>query len=528
MQAVSAQFISDAQAAYRRPKYGCLVSWKKTVDPLAKFFQLDHSHLDSNDKLKGPEESVAYFDRYDYVNESANVKSFRITKKVSNRPWGVIMATATVELDNTSKRYLPGSDPDIGAYIKRDRPIKLSVGFGSEFINLFVGYTERPDNTIVERVTTLECYDAMTYLSRVKSSLSLMVDTYSHDIIKALLLEQGFTVDQFNIEQSVQQRIGVFDPYDRYVGDMLEEFAESEGMLIFVDEQGIIQVWNRLHMVMNQTNVFALTYSNMKDVQWDTTPVINDVRATSAPLRVSPFDMLFDLNTSNDDMKIPPGETKDIFISFPEELYAISVNTPVHSVDYSGDSLYTTNTQEDGGGSPSPGDISLDSVYNFGKKYSMTFTNSGSQAIWISRVQLFGIPARAQPVTGVAQISQDSIDEYGLNPDNGYKEIVIENDLIQTLNAANAVGYYLMSLFSDPLARMKAKNFALPHLQIGDAGTVLIADTATTYNMRVLGSDLRFTAPAKLTQDLYLEERPIVNYFILDHSQLDGTDRLAL
>lgn len=530
MQAVSTAFNTTTAAAYRNPQYGCLISWQKNIAGSFTFFQLDHSHLDRNDKLKGIPSSVAYFDRYDYVNESQYVQSLKISKKVSSRPWGVIMAQATVVLNNASNRFTPGYDVTIGNYILRDRPIKLSVGFGGEFINMFVGYTERPKFSLGNRTVTLECFDAMAYLGKVKSALGTYVNTSVKQIINDLLVEQGFSASMFNLEDSLQQPIGYFNPNGKFVLDMLRDFCDAEGALMFVDENGIIQFWNRLHMSRNQTSLWDFTYSNMKDVQWDQTSVINDVLVTASPLKPAAYNKIFELNGGTDKTLVPPGGSVDIFAAFRDDLGdfpAISVTAPVYVDSAAGSSSYSTNYNKDGTGDTGAAYITLSSTYNFGNTYRMTFANSSAQPIYVTNIQLFGQPAKVTALSTIPQIDSVSIGKYGLNPDDGGNEITFDNDLIQDANTANLLGYLLIKYYSTPLARMMLSNFAVPQAQIGDCVTVHMLDTGVNYTTFVMGYVLSFSQGAKLEQQLYVEQRQLFSYFQLDISHLDRTDRLG-
>lgn len=531
MQVVSSDFANAVAAPIIQPKPGLLISWLKNYDAAAKFFQLDHSYLDGPDPLKGNGGTPTFFDKYDYMNETEYMKNFRVTRKMSARPWGVIMATAEVTLDNTDKRFLPGFDATIGDYIKRDRPIKLSIGFGTEFITLFTGYTERPENSYVARTTELKCYDALTFLSTKKSELDAFVSTGVKDIIEALLIEQGFSSSQFDIEESTQLPIGYLPVKDRIVTDIFAEICEAEGALMFVDERGVIRFWNRLHFAKNQTSVWDFTYSNLLDIGWDSTNVVNDVLVTSKPMKPAAFNKIYELGEASDSTMIPANSSKDIFIEFKDDLgtfTAISVDTPVYIDSNDGGSVYATNYNKEGDGESGADYITLDSVYNFGNQYRMSFSNTSDQPIYITQVQLFGQPAKVTQLETTPQINQTSIDEYGLNPDDSGKEIEIKNDLVQDVSSANSLGYMLIQHFSDPMARMELPNFPVPQLQIGDAVTVHVQDTAQELHCFTMGQEIFFGVNANLTQKTFVEERPLTSYFQLDISHLDGPDKLAL
>jgi hypothetical protein len=530
---VSTLFTNTVKAPVKQPQPGCLISWLKTYDAGVAFAQMDHSHMDQGDRMKGTGDTVTFFNKYDYVNETKYVKNFRIIKKVSNKPWGVIMATAEIELNNTTKRFFPGLDPTIGDYTDLpDRPVKLSVGFNGEYINLFTGYTERPGHQLLKRVTKLRAYDAMTYLSTVKSSLDAFVDTPANEIIEALLIEQGFGADMFNIESSLQQPIGYLMPNGRIVTDILQEICDAEGYIIHADEEGVIQGWNRLHMLGDRTPVWTFTYANMVDINFSSAPIINAAEVVAKPFKPAAWNKLYETDSSvGEDRTVLPGQSKDIFVEFKDDLGsfpAIDVEEPVHISTATGGSYYSTNLSKDGDADTGAADITLDSVYNFGNTYRMTFSNTGDVPIYVTKIVLFGQPAKVTAIKGDTQEDATSIEKYGINPDNNKQVYVIENNLVQDLATANTMAWLLVDINSGPHARLDVDNFVVPQLQFGDPVQVDIMDTEESKYCNVLGTELFFGVDANLTHKIYLEERELKTYARMDQSHMDGDDVMAL
>lgn len=526
MQTVSSTFTAAVSSSVKKPQYGFLVSWKKNIDPGVHYFRLNHSHLDSSGILKGSGDTITFFDKYDYQDESPWVKNFRITRKFSTRPWGVIMATAEIELNNTNLRFMPGHDPDIGAYVDLpERPVKLKVGYNGEFIDAFVGYADRPVSTLVKRITKITAFDATTYLSSVKSSLPAFVDTPMQDIVEALLIEQGFSPQQFNIEPSLQQPIGYVPVKGRFVTTILQELAEAEGLIIFTDEHGIIQVWNRLHLLGDKPPVWEFDYDNLAEVNQESTSIINSAQVITKPFKPQAWNKLWEMDDPSDQTLVPPHGSIDIFAEFKDDLgnyYAISVDTPTTVALANGSSSYMTNTSKDGDAATNAAAISLSSVYNFGDTYRMTFTNSSDMPTYITRIQLFGQPAKVTAVKTAVQEDQTSIDKYGMNPDNKKETLIIENNLVQDTATANSMAWMLVDLNKKPHSRMDLDNFVVPHLQIGDPIKVNIEETAQEKYCNIMGTELFFGVNANITQSLYVEEREQKMYFRLDTSHLDG------
>lgn len=526
MQTVSPAFETAAAAPYKEVGVGALISWQKTINPSTSFFTIGSSLIGGPDVLKGAGGSVTFFDQYQYDNETANVESFKVTRKQSNLPWGVIMASAEITLLNSSNRYTPQYDPIIGNSIKPDRPIKLSVGFNGEYVNLFTGYTERPVSSIGSRKTTITAWDALTYLSNKRSELPVFVDTSANEIIEDLLVEQGFTSSQFAIEASLQQLIGYLMVQDQPITDIFKKICEAEGALMFVDENGIIRFWNRLHLNTYSTSRWTFDYDNMTNIEWDNTPVINSAVVVAKPFKQVAFNKLWE---SGQAYTLPPGGSLDVFADFKDDVGsypAISVVTPVN-IASAVTSSWQANYNEDGSGDDAASAVALSSVYLFGERYRMTYTNSSGQNVYLTKIQLYGIPAKVQVIDAKEQVDQVSIDDYGRNPDNSGDTIEIDNDLVQDAATANALAYIYVKLFSGPLQRLKCTVFGVPHLQLGDFVTVQEETTGQTLSMVVVGNEFSVGLNGSIQQSLDLEQRSTYQYFTIGVSTIGGSDYLA-
>lgn len=533
---VSDSFKQITAASVKSPQPGCLVSWDKSISDSVKFFTLDQSALDGPDMIMGSDSSsITFFDKFRYIDETANVQNFKVTKKISNHPWGVISATATITLNNTSKRYYPGYDDEIGEYVDlANRPIKLSMGLGGEFIKLFTGFTERPDAALVKRTVEIKAMDSVAYLETVKSALPAFVDTRAEDIIEALLVEQGFGYDQFDIEPSLQPPIGYLTCNDRAVADILADICEAEGYIIHADEDGKILGWNRNHLnsqLMDPQWLFD--YSNMTDVSWSSSNIINSVQVTAKPYKPASWNKIWELDSSSDQTLVPANGTVDIFAEFKDDdytFYAIDLDAPKPVAEANGSSSYLTNVNQDGSGATNASAISLQSYYNFGDSYRMTFKNSSSTPTYVTKITLFGQPAKVSAIKSSLHEDKTSIERYGINPDDNYTVYEVDNDLVQDVTAADTYAEALIDNYASPNTKLNVSNFPVPFLQFGDSVKVKIEDTGKSMLCTVFGYEIGLGVNANLTQNLYLESRDKSGpqFFTLDQSQLDGPDVLAL
>lgn len=532
MQAVSANFISKVNAPRKQTDFAVMLGWSKQINPTTRFFNLDSSALDGGDFLKGSGDVVTFFDKYVYTDESRYVKNFKISKKVSSYSWGVVTAQATITLNNTTGRFLPEKDPVIGKFIKAGRPIKILTGYDGEMITNFVGFVGTPTVNIVEQTVELTAFDAITYLDTKYSNLPAFVGKFAHEIVRDLLIEQGFSTDQFEIDRSQQVAIGYLSPKDKSVTDLLKELAEAEAALVFVDEQGIIRFWNRTHLAKTQPTAHTFSYSNLTNLQIKSTPVINSAQVVAKPFKVQAFQKLWELEQGSEQTKIKAGKTIDIFAEFQDnvgDFYAVSVDRPIHASSNSGTSMYSGARSSDGtGGAIS---VQLVSVYNFGSTYKMTFRNNSSVDGYINRIQLWGVPAKVTQVITENAVSEPSIEQYGVNPDTstgvGAEILKIENNLVQDVGGARAIANNIVTLYSNPNRQFKLDNFFVPYLQIGDTVDLQIDELADSFNCFITSYELAGGVNANFRQSLEVEERPKVSVFELDRSTLDGGDVLA-
>lgn len=526
MQAVSSDFDTATAAPFKNIGASCLIAWEKTENGTFDWFTINVSEIGGPDLIKGAGGSVTFFDKYQYDNESDNLDNFKISRTLSNYPWGVIMATAQVTLNNVNNRYTPGYDPVIGEYIINDRPIKLGVGFNGEFITMFTGYTERPKSSISSRQTTITAWDALKYLSNKKSALPVFVGERANDIIEALLDEQGFDSTQYSIEASLQQPIGYLDPNDKIVTDIFKEICEAEGALMFCDENGVIHFWNRLHLNSNSTSQWDFDYSNMTNVDWDATPIINDAIVVAKPFKEVAFNKLWE---SGQVYTVPPGGSLDIFADFRDDVGSypvIDIDDP-EDISVADTSYWQANYNEDASGNDASSVITLSSTYLFGERYRMTFANSSGVNVYLTKIALYGTPAKVQVIDSKEQLDQTSIDAYGVNPDNQGEIVQIDNNLVQDAATANALAYIYVQLFKTPLRRLKCTVFGVPQLQIGDFVTVDEETSGDTLDMVVVGNTISVSQNGNLSHDLDLEERTVYEYFTIGVSLIGGSDYLA-
>ena len=158
----------------RRLNFGVLISWMRQPATGVQYFTINQSTIGGSHLIKGGGSAVTFFDKYFYRDYSQYALNFSVSRQLGQYPYGVIMAQADLQLDNTSKLFLPNYDPTIGSGILPNRPMKLSLGFEGELFKLFVGFTGQPENSLNNRVTTLHAFDVFDYINGYTSTYALV------------------------------------------------------------------------------------------------------------------------------------------------------------------------------------------------------------------------------------------------------------------------------------------------------------------------------------------------------------------
>lgn len=514
----------------RRLNYGVLISWMRQPATGVQFFTINTSTIGGSHLIKGGGSAVTFFDKYFYLDYSRYAMNFSVSRKLGQYPYGVIMGQADVQLDNTSKLFLPNFDATIGSGILPNRPMKLSLGFEGELFKLFVGFTGQPENTLGDRLTTLHAFDAFDYINGYVSAYSgALTNAWAQAVVASGLQEMGFSVSQSILDTGLQQPIGYLAPYGRKWGDIFRDLAEAEQALIFADENGLIRFWNRQHFTTTSgAMAFMLNYSKLSDLQWQNTPIINDVIVRAKPRSVQPKQKVWE-NTGT--IQLNPGVDTDVFIDFTDDfgdLPVTSVDIPAY-ITSATTSFYATNDQSDGSGTARNTSIALITAYSFGSTYKLTFRNSYTSIVYLTQLAIYATPAKVTQVIEQRYSDATSLSVYGRNPSNNGEPVLIENDLLQNNDSAYSLAYTLVKEYKDPRKRYLAPTTVgnNPALQIGDYGCLKIQDTNETKSVWITGITHKLQPGGDYVQELEIEERSIKKYFTIGQSKIAGLDSIA-
>ena len=537
MQTTSSGFSSVVNSSYRQIGHGVRLSWLKNLVTGINYFTIGTSLIEGNDIIgNGGSSGVSFFDKYAYTDYGSYVKNWSVDRQIGQYPFGLIMAQADVELDNSSNLFTPNYDPTIGSGILPGRPLKISTNMGpQDSFQQFTGYTGQPEQNIVGRSMLLHAYDVVDYLNNYRFStysgitFSGMLTNYTTaSAISYYLGKIGFNANQYSLDNSLLDPIPFINVTDRKFGDVLDDLMTAEQGLFFADETGITKFWNKQHFLTTSgTTAFNFSYNNTINIEYANAPIINDVIVTAMPRAVQASQSVYSSTTPT---AVAAGQTVDIFASFSDtygSLPVTTVTTPTYSATAITNSYYSTNANSDGSGAALNSFITITATYLFGTAYKITFANSGSQTVYITALTLYGTPAKVTSTINAQYTDQSSVDAYGRNPANNGDVLAISNDFVQSQAAALAIAFGIVSQYKAANRHYKVEVFSNPALQIGDYGTLTLPDINQTKTVWITGKTDKLSTDGNLTQQLLLEERTLYTYFKIGTSVIAGTDVLA-
>lgn len=527
-QIVSDNFIKNAKSAQKTPEFRVMISWTKENRQDACFFELNTTKLDEG-ILKGSNDVVTLYDRYDYTDESRFVKNFEISRKVSNYAWGVVSARAKITLTNRSGRFLLGGE--LGTNLTTGRPVKIMVGYAGEMITIFTGFLGVPKINIVEGTVEFEAFDVMTFFNDKKSSKQYIDNKNLTEIISQLMNEQGFGSEQYRIGDGLTRKYPFLYAADKSLTDLFSDFARNETALISADENGILNFTKIQNLIKKGARKWNFNYSNVTDLVISESDIINSVKVNSEYYRELGVASVFDLSSTstNEVYSVPPRSKRSFWFEYRD---GVDLAADVDSLDLEFRSSMN-------GGYVLSGVISTG--YNFLDKYKLEVNNTTNATAFLTKFSLFGRVINKFKESPVIIINSNSVEKYGINPndstgawgkpleyDTSLYGTVVEAGMIVKSNydTMNEVGQAITSIHSEPNQQFKISNFMVPHLQIGDIVGLNIETSKEDHDCVILGSTIKGGVNANFRQELHLQVIPDQRWFMLDTSKLDSGDIL--
>ena len=529
MQSVSTEFTTRTNGSIRHLDWRLLASFLKEYDDNIDFFTIGVSTIGSTDIIKGTGDVVQEWDKYDYEDFSARVKSIEYVREADPPLGAVTLGMADITLDNHDDLFTPSNQN--GAFynhLGNGRPIRLYLGFAdTEKIQVFVGLTEgQPVVDEKAKTVRFHCIDFLRKLQDTELNEEvILTNARTDEGISAVLQAGGLVTSQFSLDYGSVVIPFIYFPKGTKIGEALRLLTEAELGSTYMDENGVIRFENRTNWA-TKSQSWQFTPSNTIDItNPDVSRVKNLIEVFSNTRAVEDVQPVFfngsnGLKFTDDTVSIGAGETKEAFINFQDEtstdLPVINIVTP--STGVRNTSNYSANEKADGTGNDLTGDISLDSVSKFATAMKLTFTNNGTKTAIIDRLEVWAEPARIQNRIYVIEKDSASITEYEEQP------VKIENNYIQDEAAATSIARLIIADRAEPDDERTLTVKGVPQLQVGDFVRYVDRVGNNTYYVKRIGGILSTDG---LKQTVTIVKRTINQYFRIGISTIGGGDQIA-
>lgn len=514
MQIVPQQFTNYAKGDVRPHSWGLRISFDKAYDDDVTFFTLDQSLLDSMDVLAPSEDNpIQAWDFYEYLDYSDRVTYMSWNRELEF-PYSVVSARADFELANTDNYFTPNSASPIADYVLPKRPIRLLSGFADTVIPQFVGLTQgMPEVASPAKTAIFTALDFLTqiYDLPIRNTIA-MRDARTDEVLSNIFMQFGLSPSQYDLAQG--RNIIPFLFFERNqltAGSVIRRLMQAEGGMLWLGEDGIIRFRPRLEPVddpvysFDSSEIISVGISN--DDQ-----IINTINFTGDIRVVQEYQTIY-IKSEYGQRNIIPANSSGVFSAELTDP-ALSVDLPTYGV-LVGESWFTA---VDMTGAAVTSNVSITGSSLKTNSFDMFIQNNNSFDIDISQMELWGEPAKIVDTINKTLKYQPSIDKYDV------KSIDIDNNFIQTEDQMESLGLVILDEYSEYASILDLEVKGNPALQLGDIVDLDYEQFSSNYRIIGISNELR---DSKYTQILRLRLYTPRSWFVLDQSQLNGTDVLA-
>lgn len=512
MQTITPRWVELATGNIQPVTWKLRISFDKQITPDIGFFTLDESQLDGGDLLAPDDSLVAQpWDSYDWKAYDDRVISMEVTHE-ELQPYSSAKAYADLTLNNYDLLFSPDSGSPISENVLPQRPFRLFLGFEDTALPIFVGLNQgMPEIDRRSATAKFHMVDFLSFLySQEISQTTILLDKTVSEILSELLQILGLIPSQFELDVSTTIIPFFYVTKGTTFGYVAEKLMEAELGRLYMNELGIIRFRNRYGYNETPVAEFSTSLSNVNDWKGSNDSKIwNSVRIKANPREVKEYQPIWQ---SQEEFLFNPGETKDIWVNLDDPI--ISATDPEYSATEVSNAPYYISSSTD---------ISLVNMDVFGDSLKLTFNNSSGSQESITDIVVWGEPAKPiyeKPIE-VVEIDQDSVDKYG----NQWYEI--ENDYIQNETTATNRALTILNDYKDINSVVEIDVKGNPALQVGDYLTLDVPGYIGSYSISSK-KEIILSDPFEYTQRLVVRKRPLVKFFILDESQLDGEDVLGI
>lgn len=529
MNTVSDKFHSLANGGIRPIDWELGVSWSKTRNKEIGWFTLGKSQLNTGDLLGDDNNNpLQLWDAYDYEMCRDRVIELNVSRSVEF-PYNIQSAICDLTLNNYDGYFsYSNSNSPIADYILPARPLRAYLGFrGGGVTPVFVGLTQAIP-TYSGTHNTIAQLTAMDFLSQIGEmslrEMVMMKDARTDEVIAVILGQFGVQPYMYSLAPGLNIIPFVFFDSDKNAGNALKELVQAENGAMWIDEQGIIrfeprtrQIGKESVMVLNPSNIVSITPSQ-------TTNIVNQVYVEADIRKVMDFQQFFAVDNSSgytqaaedDAYRLKANSTTTIWLNFEDPIWSATASPALNGA--ANDSSFTAVNLA---GERINTKVSVTGTL-FATSLKLDFTNTNNFPVSIDYLQIWGEPAKVigtSPTIKYTASDEESIEQFGLQELSITDNTCFDNqqniDNFATDILENYAGF-------SPTLELEIKGD--PALQVQDIVTIQGTDYDGNWLIKSISHSL---TASKLTTTISVVRTEIKTPFILNKSQLDGTDVLG-
>lgn len=516
MQITNAQYESLKKASVRPLSWNVRMSFEKGYDESVQFFTVDQSQLDGTHILKAsPEEEAELqrWDLYEYTTYSERVMAVEWTRSMQF-PSSVTAAMADFTLDNFNDYFTPNGDSPISQYILPKRPVRITAGFGTNRLQQFVGLTETMPE--IDRNAKTAKFHAVDFLaqmySRELNDTIAMTNVRTDEVLAVIFAQFGLQPVQYDLDPGFNVIPFVYFEKGKNAGNVFRDLMEAEMGNLWLNEVGVIRFEPRI--IVSAPVVETFSTANTAAIKIiDEDNIINVVNINADIRKLMGHQKIYEKSDSTgEDITVTAGQSLVFEAGLDDP--ALNVTTPANG-RISGDSWYTAQRKDDG--TPVTTGVSITGSVLRTNNLVMFFQNDNEFDVTIDAMELWGQPARVIDRIRYTLKNQASVDKYDEQP------IEIENNFIQTIDTCDALALTILDSFSEYYSAIELTVKGDFARQLGDKVFVDIAGYEGEYKITKITNRIQ---DGGLTQRLEARKQTPRDFFVVEQSQLDGTDVL--
>lgn len=496
--------------------WGVRISFNKAWDDDSQPFRLGHSLLSGPDLLMPTDDNpLQSWDYYKYYNYSERLIRMSWDRTIEF-PYSVVSARADFELANTDNYLTPNGISPIASYVLPKRPVRLLSGFKNILIPQFVGLTQgMVDISEQSKTASFTALDFLTqiYDMPIRDTIA-MRDVYTGEVLENIFQQFGLLPNQYDIPKGRNLiRFLFFERDQQTAGQVIRQLMEAEMGMLWLTEEGIIKFIPRLER--NGEPTYELNASEIVSVGISNdTQIINEVNISAEVREVQDYQTVY-LKSEGGSPNVVPPQSSYVFEAELQDP-CLSVEPPTHGRQSSVSWFIATLPD----GTEVTSGVGVASTELKANKFEVTIQNTNPFSVDISEMELWGQPAKViNAYTPVKTMSyQPSIDKYET------QSIEIDNNFIQTENAAESLGYSILDNYAEYAAIIDAEIKGNPAMQLGDV--IELNYRQYTGQYRIIGISCSMDN-GKFTQNLKLRTHQPREWFTLNQSRLNSPALLA-